>query len=430
MKVLMVYPGFERHAQAHPVLKDWVPMNEYLGSPSLGLAMIAAHTPAGIEIEYRDDRLEPATRPTDADVVALSFFTPAATRAFQIADYFRDLGKTVVAGGIFPTAMPQECLQHFDAVVLGEGERLWPKILEDIRLDHLHPIYSEEAAIPLDDSSLPKLSMYFGTEREGFRPDDYPVQLSRGCPLKCQACILPVSMRGSIREYSIPNALSQLWQLKKAGKRACLTEDTSWFPGRPSNQLKALFRAMIDDGLEASISYIGISMPQLLVAGDEVLRLAREAGVTMFYLVGGFDPITTRAFTGADDKALTRAYKAIERAHSFGIVPYTSFLIGNDGDDLKTADRMLEFAARSGIEKAEFAIFTPYPGTPSWERLNQEGRILSRDWHRYNDANVVFEPAQMTAIELEDAYLSLWRRFYSDKGHFAQADQAERTIQF
>ena len=430
MKVLFVYPGFERHSQAHPELRDWVPMNEYLGSPSLGLSMIAAVTPREVEIEYRDDRVVPADSPTDADLVAMSFFTPAATRAFELAKYFRALGKTVVAGGIFPSAMPGECAAHFDALVIGEGERLWPKLLADFEAGTLKREYEEAQAFELDDVPLPKLSMYFGAERDGFRPDDYPVQLSRGCPLSCQACVLPLSMRRSIREFSLAHALSQLWQLKRAGKRACLTEDTSWFPGRPANHLKDLFRAMIDEGLEASISYIGISMPQLLVASPELLTLAREAGVGMFYLVGGFDPISTRAFTGLDPRALERAHRAISRAQQAQIQPYTSFLLGNDDDDPRTVDRMLQFAASCGIEKAEFAIFTPYPGTPAWERLNREGRILSRDWHHYNDANVVFRPARMTPAELANGYLRLWREFYSDKGHWAQRGQAERTIQF
>jgi len=430
MKVLFVYPGFERHSQAHPELKQWVPMNEYLGSPSLGLATIAAVTPRGIELEYRDDRVTPADSPTDADLVAMSFFTPATTRAFALAKYFRGQGKPVVAGGIFPTAMPQECAPHFDAVVVGEGERLWPKLLADFQAGALRSEYGEDQAFALEDAPLPKVSMYFGAETDGFRPDDYPVQLSRGCPLKCQACVLPLSMRRTIREHTLPHALSQLWQLKRAGKRACLTEDTSWFPGRPANALKALFRAMIAEGLEASISYIGISMPQLLVASDELLLLAREAGVGMFYLVGGFDPITTRAFTGHDATALERAHRAVARAHTARIEPYTSFLLGNDADDLQTVDRMLAFASASGITKAEFAIFTPYPGTPAWDRLNAEGRITSRAWHRYNDANVVFRPAQMTAAELTDGYLRLWREFYAGKGEWAQRGQAERTIQF
>ncbi len=429
MKVLFVYPGFERHAQVHPELKQWVPMNEYFGSPSLGLSMMAAVTPPEVVVEYRDDRIASASGPTDADLVALSFFTPAATRAFELAAAFRAQGKTVVAGGIFPTAMPQECAKHFDSVVVGEGERVWPQLLKDFEAGALRPTYSTPVH-ELGTLPLPKVSMYFGAERPGFEPDDYPVQLTRGCPLQCAACILPVSMGRSIREFSLAQTLGQLRQLTARGKRACLTEDTSWFPGRTSAHLLELFRAMVDEGLEATISYIGISMPQLLVASDELLKAARDAGVTMFYLVGGFDPVTTRAFTGRDDKALERAHRAVARALAADIEPYTSFLLGNDDDDTSTADRMLTFAKASGITKAEFAIFTPYPGTPAWARLNQAGRIRSRHWHRYNDANVVFEPARMTPDELEAGYLHLWRTFYSDKGAFRQASLAERTIQF
>ncbi len=91
---------------------------------------------------------------------------------------------------------------------------------------------------------------------------------------------------------------------------------------------------------------------------------------------------------------------------------------------------MLEFAAASKIRKAEFAVFTPYPGTPSWHRLVAEGRITSRDWQRYNDANVVYRPARLTADQVTQGYLRLWREFYADKRHFLEATHDERTIQF
>jgi PAS domain S-box-containing protein len=128
--------------------------------------------------------------------------------------------------------------------------------------------------------------------------------------------------------------------------------------------------------------------------------------------------------------ALQKAHDAISKAHDVGIEPYTSFLIGNDGDDPGTADRMLEFAQRSGIRKAEFAIFTPYPGTPSWQSMVEQDRIISTEWARYNDANVVFRPARMEPDELTDAYLYLWREFYRSRAHLADLPIAERTIQF
>ena len=137
-----------------------------------------------------------------------------------------------------------------------------------------------------------------------------------------------------------------------------------------------------------------------------------------------------KAFTGRDPKNLQRARDAIAKAFDVGIEPYTSFLIGMDEDDAGTVDRMLEFSMAAGIRKAEFAVFTPYPGTPSWRRLEAEGRILHRDWSRYNDANVVFQPARMSPDELTAAYLRLWRDFYADRSYWASVDTVERTIQF
>jgi radical SAM superfamily enzyme YgiQ (UPF0313 family) len=160
-----------------------------------------------------------------------------------------------------------------------------------------------------------------------------------------------------------------------------------------------------------------------------MLELAKRAGVDMFYLVGGFDPVTRGAFTGKDPKQLQRAHDAIARSLDAGIVPYTSFLLGNDEDDEGTVDRMLEFATTSGITKAEFAIFTPYPGTPAWHRLEREGRILDRTWSRYNDANCVFQPKQLTPEQVTEGYLRLWREFYAGKD-FSHVSVAERTIQF
>lgn len=427
MKVLFVYPRFQRHADSNPELRTLVPMKEYLGSPSLGIASLAAVTPDRWQVEFRDDRLAPADAPTDADLVAISFFTPAATRAFELAHAFRAQGKKVVAGGIFPTLMPEETAPHFDAVVEGEGEPVWPRLLADFEAGRLQPRYRCAGEVDLAALPLPRVQLYLDQESAAFRPDDYPVQLSRGCPLSCHACALPVSMTRKQRDFPAAHVLGQLEQLSRAGKLACLTEDTSWFPGGASRRLGALFDELRGRG---RISYAGISMPMILMTPPSLLARAREAGVRMFYLVGGFDSITMRAFTGEHPTALQRAHDAIAKCHDAGIEPYTSFLIGLDDDDPGTAGRMLEFAARAGIRKAEFALFTPYPGTPSWHRLLAEGRILHRDWSRYNDANVVFRPARMTAGELHAAYLRLWRDFYASGSSLAGLSPEERTIQF
>ena len=429
MKLLFVYPRFQRHAEVHPELRRWVPMNEYLGSPSLGIATIAAMTPPGVEFEFRDDRLEDAATPTDADAVCFSFFTPAATRALELAGYFRALGKPLIAGGIFPTMMPELCAPHFDSVVVGEGEPVWLQVLSDLRERRLQPRYEAATVQPLSGLPLPRVDLYLDKENDVFRPDDYPVQLSRGCPLSCVACALPVSMTRSMRNFELDHVVGQLEQLAARGKRACLTEDTSWFPGAAVKSLQALFERIVARGAPATISYVGISMPMILATKTDTLELAKRAGVDMFYLVGGFDPVTKGAFTGKNPKQLERAYAAIRKSLDAGIEPYTSFLLGNEEDDEGTVDRMLEFAARSGITKAEFAIFTPYPGTPAWKQLTAQDRIIDFTWSRYNDANCVYLPKQLTPDQLTRGYLRLWREFYAGKD-FSQTSVAERTIQF
>lgn len=430
MKVLFVYPRFNRHADSHPELRQHVPMNEYLGSPSLGIATVAAVTPAHWQIEFRDDRVVDGAAPTDADLVALSFFTPAAARGLELADHFRAQGHTVVAGGIFPTAMPELVAAHVDAVVIGEGEASWPRLLADFERGALAPIYRSG---PLDTATLPvpRTDIYFAAERDGARPDDYPLQLSRGCSLSCHACILPHSMGDSLRAMPLQHVIDHILLMEAHGKRACLTEDTSWLPGPGRRVLEALLDYYIARAAPATVSYIGTSFPMIRMVPKALLTKAKAAGVDMFYLVTGFDPISMRAFTGEHPKSLERAYEAVAIAFDHGIEPYASFLYGSDQDNEGTVDRVLEFCDRSGIRKAEFAVATPYPGTPQWHRVVTEERLLHRDWWRYNDANPVFRAALLTPEQVLDGYLRLWRDFYRGRvDGVAAMSVYERTIQF
>jgi len=162
-----------------------------------------------------------------------------------------------------------------------------------------------------------------------------------------------------------------------------------------------------------------------------LLEKAKAAGIDMYYLVTGFDPISMKAWTGDHPTALIRAEEAIAKAFDAGIEPYASFLYGNDQDDEGTVDRVLEFCNKTGIHKAEFAIATPYPGTPQWAQLESEGRILTREWKRYNDANPTFKPLKLTPDQVEDGYLRLWREFYAPRKDAAGAmSEYDRIIQF
>lgn len=432
MKIRFVYPAFERHAQAHPELLEYVPCNEYFGPPSLGIAQLAAMTPPEHTIDFRDDRLEDVGLDDEVDLVAISSFTASARRAMELADAFRARGRKVVYGGIFPSAMPHLASEHADAIVVGEGEGVWKRVLADAARGTLEPLYDARRSF-VDPATLPlpRVDLYMEKEGRSFCPDDYPVQIARGCPLRCDACAIPLSAGRTKRELPVEHVLGQIDQLASRGKLASFTEDTSFFPGRGGLvHFGAVLDALRERGQGAAVSYIGISMPMVLATPSSFLTRLRDAGVRMFYLVGGFDPITRGAFTGKDAKAWQRAVDALRRCHDFGIEPYTSFLAGNDDDDEGSFDRMLELGHTTGLRKAEFAILTPYPATPLYERLEAEGRLLHRDWSRYNDANVVFRPKHMTPERLLEGYLYLWRQFYRSRTHLAALEREERTIQF
>ena len=428
MKVRFVYPKFSRHAEAHPELRQHVPCNEYFGPPSLGIACLAAVTPPNWEIEFRDDRLEDVgLDDDDVDLVALSFFTPSAKRGMELGDAFRKRGKKVVMGGIFPTMRPDEAGMHADSVVVGEAEGVWPRLLHDFEKGALAPRYVETAPVDLSTLPLPRIDLYIDKEGGAFTPDDYPVQTSRGCPLSCFACALPGVMGRRMRYYDTAHVVGQIQALAARGKLGSFTEDTAFFYSANKRFLRVL-EAFADR--PAPVSYLGVSMPMILATSDDVLERMRTSGIKMFYLVGGFDPITQKAFSGRDPEVRQKALDAVKKSFDHGIEPYTSFLVGNDGDDEGVFDRMLEFADEAKIRKAEFAILTPYPGTPIFHNLSNAGRILTENWSMYNDANVVFRPAQMKPDRLLEGYLHLWKEFYRPRQNLRSLDIQERTIQF
>lgn len=434
MKITFIYPAFERHANSHPELLEYVPCNEYLGSPSLGIAHLAAITPKDISVEFIDDRVYPFDPDkADADLFALSFFTPAAPRAMEIGKALLDRGKKVVMGGIFPTMMPQELTSCSTSIVIGEGEPVWNHIIQDSISGKMKAVYQADKPYDLSNAGAPDYDLYINAEHPEIRMDDYPVQLSRGCPLQCFACVIPTVMGRKIRFFNPEVNIQSALKIYSKNKNINLTEDTSFlFLSGARRKFKEflieLWRRTGENPIK--VSYMGISMPMLLSLDDEFMETLFKVGVRRFYLVCGFDDITQKGFGYGDPESLDKAAQAIKRSHDYGIEPYTSFLVGTELDNESVFDRMLEFGNKNKIDKAEFAIATPYPGTPAWHKMVDEDRIIHRKWNKYNDANVVFKPKNMSPDRLEEGYLYLWREFYKTRKHLLNLDHEQSTIQF
>lgn len=424
MRICLVAPAYRRHAESNPELADLLPLAGYLGAPTAAVPILAGMTPPEHELVFVDDRIEAVPFDEPFDLAALTVFTPAAARAVEIAEGFRAGGVPVVAGGLLPSVLPEALAPHVDAVCVGEGEPVWGEIVADAAAGRLRRVY--RAAGPFDLGGLPppRFDLLFAKEGpQGYHSVgaageitvDYPLQISRGCPLACPTCVLPAQAGSDIR-FADRDWLADCFRALKhpAGRRyVALTEDTSALRVMGLGDAVAE-RLAACAGLGPRVSYVGASPAQVRTAAAGFFELLRRLETVSVYLVCGFDPLSRAAMAGADRRAEARFLAAVRRLGDEGLGVYASFAVGHDEHDEGVFDRVLELCRVAGIDTAEFAILTPYPGTPLWRQLNAEDRILTRDWWHYNDANPTFRPARLTPDRLRAGYLHLWREFYRD----------------
>ncbi len=411
MRIVFVYPRFNKYLddvpeELHDVAQPII--GEFTTPPSLGIPILSALTPAGHDIEVVDDnRGDPVDFGIEADLIAINCFTPQATRALALADGYRAAGHTVVMGGIFPTAMHRECLEHADAVNVGEGERTWPRILADAEAGQLQRVYRGGAKLDLDELPIPRRDALHG--KEGYDWHAALVQIARGCGFSCSMCTIPSHFGYRERLRSPQHIVEEIEQLPY--DQIYLADDTLFLENR---RVSAWARELLEALIPLKRRLFVASTPALN-CDPGFLELLARAGGTTFYCTLNVDPVSLRALRGDDDRAVARVADLVQRVEELGMHFYASFAVGRDWDDESIGDRVLELSRRAGIHTAEFFVFTPFPGSPEFDRMASQGRLLHRDWQRYNGANVVSRPAQMSPERLEGLFHDLWRDFYRDR---------------
>lgn len=418
--VHFVYPSWNRPTDCHPELKS-VEAYPYIGTPSMAAAVLAANTPQGWRYTFQDDRVQRVEPGPGPDVVAIPIFTPAADRAMEIADGYRKAGVPVMAGGIFTSLMPEVIEPHVDALCIGEGEGVWPIMLRDWENGELKQRYRQQGIYDLATSPIPAYELYLDwvdAQRDAglaVNPAvDFPIQLSRGCPMGCEHCVVPHYMGPRLRLMP-PEKVRESFEMfqKMSGRRgATLTEDTTILPARKVQQhLQDVAKACED--LDTEIAYIGSGPEFTRTAPQPFWDAMRSLNCHMVYLMFGFGH-TSRDATSINSTPadIQEAVDAVKVIQDNGLEVYGSFSIGHDTEDESVFDKVLEICDKGKIEVVEFAIATPYPGTKAWKRLLKEERILGRPWKDFNDANCTFQPAHMSPERLERGYVELWQDFH------------------
>jgi radical SAM superfamily enzyme YgiQ (UPF0313 family) len=400
MKVLFVSPGWAKG-------RLWGELG--FKFPSLSLAALAAVTPPAWEVALCDENIEPLALDTDADLIALTAMTPQAPRAYQIAAQFRAAGKTVVMGGFHASNLPDEALQQVDAVVVGEGELIWPRLLADFQQGRLQRTYRSTDLIEM--TAIPV------ARREIFNT----LQTTRGCPFDCEFCSVTAFYGRNYRKRPVPAVLAELEGLRRKNSFAFFVDDNLVADRRYALELFAGMKGM---------GFKWLSHAPIDFADDrEFIRAAGEAGCVAMFV--GFESLNQEALAAMGKVTNTaRSYRddaQVFRDNGIGILG--SFVLGYDGDTPRVFPQLLRFCEEARIEAAIFPILTPYPGTEVRRRLEAEGRIVSNAWEDYDMEHVTFRPKGMTAAELQEGYDWLNSAFYSFGSMYKRIWKLHRSVQ-
>ena len=366
----------------------------------LAIAVLAALTPPEVVRTFYDDRFDliPYDEPTD--LVALSVETYTARRAYQIAAQFRRRGVRVVMGGFHPTLMPDEVARHADAVVLGEAEDTWPRVVADARAGRLQPRYAA-AQRPTLAGLRADRSIYAG---KPYLPIAL-VESSRGCPHACEFCSISQFFGQSWNARPVAEVVAEILALKP---HTIFFTDDNLMADRL--RAKELLRAL------APLKLRWAAQVTLDAARDvELVGLMQDSGCA--FLLIGFESLNP-ATLAAMGKGINRASEYEETVRQLGrhgIGVYGTFVFGYDGDTEESFQRTREFALRHGLFFAAINHIVPFPGTPLYARLRQERRLLSPAWWLepgYRFGQVIFHPVPLSAADLA-RFCYLYRRgFY------------------
>lgn len=384
-----------------------------LAIPPLNLALLAAHTPERYDLKIVDEAIEDIDFNADADLVAITCMTPLAPRAYEISARFMARGTPVVMGGIHVSMSPDEAAGHADAIVIGEGEAVWPELLKDFDGGRMKKRYAASAPPDITDLPAPRRDLL----KKGYFVQT--MQTSRGCPYNCNFCSVTRFNGGRYRLRNIDGVIREAAGMKD--KRFFIIDDNVIGPGANAfGRTFELFDRLKDVGkVWAGQTCLNI------VEQEGLLKAASRSGARAFLI--GFESIQPGALSDMNKsvnlRPNTKNFKeAVKKIHDNGIAIVGGFMFGTDHDTKDAFNRTVDFIMDARIDAVQLSIMTPLPGTVLYKQLQDEGRLLytdyPKDWERYNIFEPVFEPKNMTPDELYSGLLGAYKDVSSFRTSF------------
>ncbi|MFO0951130.1 MAG: radical SAM protein [Isosphaeraceae bacterium] len=368
------------------------------------LPYVAALSPPGVDVTIRDDLYEDIPFDEPFDLVGLTCMSHQATRAYQIADAFRAKGRPVVIGGFHATLAPDEALAHADAVVVGEAEGVWTRVLDDAANGRLSGRYMSPKLSDLKGLPTPRYDLL---DLKRYRIPNLPAQTTRGCPYACNYCEVTQVYGAKFRYRPPEEVCAEVEALMKLGKRRFV-----YFVDDIFNAHRKHAFAVMEGLKKLKVHWTCLCTANV---GDdgEMLDLMRASGCLHINI--GMESVSPESLKSVNKKQnhadkYKEQFAAIRKR---GIEFSLNVMFGLDGDTLgtfdATVDRLIEYKAPLSF----MFILSPRVGLKIRDELEAEGRIDHSDWDRYHSYEVVFKPKNMSRTELEEGFWRAQRRFYS-----------------
>lgn len=359
-----------------------------------------------------------------ADLVGISTITSTSQRSYEIAKVLRENGVTVFMGGPHVTYVPDEALEYCDYVLRGEADDNivdFIKALEsgsgfeeiqglsyrkkngEIFHNPKVPLCKDLNSLPIPDFKLIK-----GFEDVGGKAFTItPIMTSRGCPYDCSFCSVTSMFGQKYRFRSTELIIEELKLHKKNGGKWVFFYDDNFIADR--ERTKDLLTEMIKQGLTPNwTAQVRVEVAK----DDELLDLFKRSNCHTVYIgLESVNPETLKLYN--KKQTVADIEFCISRLHKYNVRIHGMFVFGSDTDTVDTIHKTVKFAKKNDLDSVQFLILTPLPGTRTFQDLDKENRIFSKDWALYDAHHVVFEPKLMSYYELQNETFKATRAFYS-----------------
>lgn len=374
----------------------------------LALPVVAALTPEQYDITIIDEEMEPLRFEPKPDLVGITAIGPNVKRGYEIADRFRALGVPVVMGGPQVSFNVEETLRHADTVVIGEAEGIWTQCLADFEAGRMKPTYKRDTIYDYAHPVRPRWDLI-----NTGKLMTISVQASRGCPFKCDFCIVR-NMFGQEHRYRDMDEL--IAEIKSLPKKQLGFVDDNLTANKPYARelMRRLKPLNVSWGCQASLD---------VTQDDDLLRDMAEAGCTSILL--GIESVNPEALR-EQHKYQNRVEKyeeGIRRVHSHGIHVIGSFIVGYDADRLDAFEQIYEFTLRTNIAMVILNCLTAYPGTDLYDRLKAQGRISPIDPDLLNGVYPTMQYRHMSQTEMFNKSFETMARLFAPEVILQKAEK-------